>query len=280
MGAVLKQTWKEFRDDDAMTHAAALAFYSLLSLIPFMSLVLVIVGLFMRSETAADQILGFVRNLVGRDVAGVLKAMFDRSESYGGHATSIVGILVLLLGATALVGHLQRGLNQMLDVGPSKPGGKLKLFFKKKGKFLLTILAVAAAVIGLLALSFVLSYLVRTLGAPGWVYNLLHYAAAFGIGYLLISYLFAFVPDSMMPFREVRSGALITTVLLVAGQLAIGIYFRLSKKEQMYGYMASIILFVVWIYYSAVVLYFGAELTRVLAQRAPAKTAANTQEHT
>ena len=57
-------------------------------------------------------------------------------------------------------------------------------------------------------------------------------------------------------------------------------YFRLSKKEQMYGYMASIILFVVWIYYSAVVLYFGAELTRVLAQRAPAKTAANTQEHT
>ncbi len=269
MRDLLKNTWREFQDDNAMTHAAALAFYALLSLIPFLSLVLLIIGLFMRSEAAADQILAFVKDFVGRDVADILAAMFERSESYGGRATSITGIAVLLIGATVLVGHLQRGLNQIFDVQPRKMGAgeKIKAFFKRKGKLLLTVVAVAVAVIGLLVISFGLSYAVRSVGAPSWLYSLLHYIVAFTVAYLFIAFLFVFIPDTKLSFKQTRIGALVTTILLIAGQVAMGVYFRYSNKEQMYGFMGSLILFVLWIYYSAVVLYLGAELTQVLAKR-------------
>lgn len=269
MRDLLKNTWREFQDDNAMTHAAALAFYALLSLIPFLSLVLLIIGLFMRSEAAADQILAFVKDFVGRDVADILAAMFERSESYGGRATSITGIAVLLIGATVLVGHLQRGLNQIFDVQPRKMGAgeKIKAFFKRKGKLLLTVVAVAVAVIGLLVISFGLSYAVRSVGAPSWLYSLLHYIVAFTVAYLFIAFLFVFIPDTKLSFKQTRIGPLVTTILLIAGQVAMGVYFRYSNKEQMYGFMGSLILFVLWIYYSAVVLYLGAELTQVLAKR-------------
>jgi membrane protein len=266
---LLKNTWREFQDDDAITHAAALAFYALLSLIPFLSLVLLIVGLFLRGETAAAEILGFVQDFVGEDVANILATMFERSESYGGRATSIVGIVILLIGATVLVGHLQKGLNEIFDVQQRqmKTGARIKAFLKRKGKLLLTVVAVAVAVIGLLVVSFALSYMVRTIGAPSWLYSLLHYIAAFVIAYLFIACIFWFVPDAKLTFKQVRAGALVTTILFIVGQVAIGIYFQYARKEQMYGVMASLILFVLWIYYTAVVLYLGAELTHVLAKK-------------
>ncbi|MBE0534249.1 MAG: YihY/virulence factor BrkB family protein [Phycisphaerae bacterium] len=268
MKKLLKTTWKEFKDDNAMTHAAALAFYALLSLIPFLSLVLLIVRIFMRGEAASNQILGFVEDFVGKNVADILGAMFERSESYGGRASSIMGIVVLLIGATVLVGHLQRGLNHMFDVEERQMATKekVKTFFKTKGKLLLTVVAVAVAVIGLLIVSFALSYVVRTVGAPSWLFDLLHYAAAFAIVYFFITYLFMFVPDAKLTFKQIRGGSLVTTILFIVGQVAIGIYFRYSQTEQMYGFMASIILFVLWVYYSAMVLYFGAELTHVWAK--------------
>lgn len=267
---MLKETGQSWWQDEGPRHGAALAFYSILSLGPLLLICLSVAGLVFGREAAHSHLLAGLESMLGQDGAQALRELLRNSaaEEEKGLAAAALGLAVLVFGASNVFAQLQTTLNRIWRVGPPQGHGILRLVRDRFMSF--------AMVLGtgfLLLVSLVLTSLLAALGswfsgrlpslAPAL--ELLHGAIAFAVAALLFAMIFKILPDIRIAWRDVWTGAALTALLFTIGKWAIGFYLGHTAVASAYGAAGSIVVILVWVYYSAQILFLGAEFTRIRA---------------
>jgi membrane protein len=265
MISLLKQTFWKWSEDKAPRLGAALAYYAVFSIPPLVLLVIGIIGLVYHGDVtgAIQRQLG---TLIGESTARTMMETGRQQSSNGGVIAAIVGIVLLLFGASGVFGELQDALNTIWRVQAKKSGGVMVII---KDRFLSFTMVLGIAF--LLLISLILSAVIAAIG--GWlpggeaVGHIIELALSFGVTTLLFAMIFKILPDVKLSWNDVWIGSIVTAVLFTAGKFAIGLYLGKGSIGSAYGTAGSVIVMIVWIYYSAQILYFGAEFTHVYASR-------------
>jgi membrane protein len=270
-----KQTASEWSEDNATRLAAALAFYTVLSIAPLLMLAIAIIGLVFGEDAARGQVASELASVVGPQAGEGIETVIQHANSpSGGTVGSIVSVAVLLFGASGVFGELQSALNTIWEVKP-KPGLGIKGFLRARLFSFTMVLSVAF----LLLVSLVLSAGLSAVGAffehklPGGagVWSVLNFIVSFGVITGLFALIFKTVPDVEIPWRDVWMGAALTALLFSIGKLGLGLYLGRTSVASPYGAAGSIIVLVIWVYYATQILFMGAEFTQVYARSRGAK---------
>lgn len=270
---LVKKAFSEWSDDKASRLAAALAYYTVFSLVPLLVIVIALAGLLGRGSAAQDQILLQLQNLIGQEGRQFFQDMIaGASKPAAGIIATVVGFVTLLFGALAVFGELQESLNTIWEV-KLKPvkglGGSLKRLIVQRLLSFTMILGIGFLLLVSLVLSAVLAsiqgYMAYLLPAPEIVLNLLNFVVSFGVIMLLFAMMFKILPDAQIAWKDVWLGSAITALLFTIGKIAIATYLGRSAIRSSFGAAGSIALVLVWVYYSAQILFLGAEFTQVYA---------------
>ncbi len=266
--ALLRQAGAAWLDDNAPTLGAALAFYTLFSLAPVLIVAVSVAGFAFGEKAAQGEIVRQFQGLMGVQGAGAIETILQSTNHPGlGVLATALGLLAILVGASGAFNELQDALNIIWKVNSTKSFWRVALrhrFFSlglvvATGFLLLTslvitaFLAAAGRLIGtLLPVSIV-------------VLESMNFIFSFVVITLLFALIFKFIPDTTIPWRDVWMGAAVTSLLFTMGKVIIGFYLGHSALTSAYGAAASLVIFLVWIYYSAQILLFGAEITHIYA---------------
>jgi membrane protein len=250
--------------------AASLAFYTLLSLAPLVILTIALAGVVMGEDTARDRIIHEVGQLVGPEGAKTINTVVESAhQSNDGVLSTVIGLVVLFVGASGVFGELQYAMNTIWGVKPKKTSGLVLLLRERVFSFAMVI-SVAFLLLVSLVVSAVLAGLGRFMAGslPGGdsVWQVLNVVLSIGIITGLFAVIFKVVPDVEVRWRDVWVGALATAVLFTIGKQLLGIYLGKSSVASAYGAAGSIVALVVWVYYSSQLVFFGAEFTQVYAR--------------
>lgn len=270
---LLKETFTEWNEDKASRLAAALAYYTVFSIAPLLILVIAIAGAVLGEEAARGEIVGQIQGLVGRDGAQVIETAIEGASQPGensGLIPSLVSIGVLIFGATGVFIQLQEALNTIWGVAP-KPGQNIRTFVWSRFLSLGMVLVIAFLLLVSLVVSTVLAifsnYMNGLFPALQAVWSVVNFVISFGVITFLFAMIFKFLPDAKIAWSDVTLGAAITALLFTIGKSLIGLYLGNSSFSSTYGAAGSLVVILAWVYYSAQILFFGAEFTQVYARR-------------
>ena len=267
---LFKQAFIEFIQDKVPRLGAALSYYTIFSLAPLLLIAIAIAGLVFGRQAAQGQIFGQLRGVLGENSAKMVQEMVaSAGKPRSGAIAAILGVVTLIFGASGVFGQLKDALNTIWDVEPKKDAGIPGMI---KDRFLS-----AAMVFGigfLLLVSLIIDATISALGKyagshlPGGeaIWQILQNVVALGVVTVLFAMIFRFLPDLKIEWRDVWLGAMLTAVLFLIGKIALGIYFGKSAVGSSYGAAGSLVLVLLWVYYSAQILLFGAEFTQVYAR--------------
>jgi membrane protein len=268
---LLKETFSDWSEDKASRLAASLAYYTIFSIAPLIIIVIAVAGLVFGREAVQGQIEGQLQGLVGEDGAGLIQEMVQgaSNESTSVIAT-IIGVATLLFGATGVFGQLQDALNTIWEVEP-KPGRGIMGIIKDRfisfsmilgvGFLLLVSLVLSA---GLAALNEFMSGMFDSMAYMGEVIN---FVISFGVITLLFAMIYKILPDVEIAWSDVWIGAAVTALLFTLGKFLIGLYLGHSAVASSFGAAGALVVVLIWLYYSAQILFLGAEFTQVYAKR-------------
>jgi len=268
---VVKQTVHEWSDDNAPRLGAALAYYTIFSIAPLLLIVVAIAGLWFGRAAAQQQIMDQVSGLVGENGGKTIQSMLEAANKpHAGIIASVIGVVTLLFGATGVFLQLQDALNTIWEVKP-KPGQGIKGFIRHR----ILSLAMVFGIGFLLLVSLVVSAGLAAAGKwmegamPGGeeVWHAINFIVSIAVVGVLFALMFKYLPDVKVAWKDVWLGALITAVLFTAGKFALGLYLGRSSVSSAYGAAGSLVVVLLWVYYSAQILFFGAEFTQVYANR-------------
>jgi membrane protein len=270
VGSVLKATVVEWIDDNAARVAAALAFYTLLSMAPLVVLSISIAGFVLGEDAARQQLVNEVGALVGPQAGEALNAVVASAhKSDSGVISSIIGVVVLLVGASGVFGELQYALNTIWGVKAKPNRGILAMAKERLFSFSLVV-GVAFVLLVSLIVSAVLSGMGRFMedALPGGavVWQGVNIVVSLAVVTVLFAMIYKVVPDAEIRWRDVWVGALVTAVLFSAGKYLLGLYLGTSSVASSYGAAGSVVALVVWVYYSSQLVFLGAEFTQVFAR--------------
>jgi len=268
---LLKETFKSWSEDKVPRLAAALSYYTLFALAPLLLILIAIAGLFFGKQAASGQIAEQIRHTLGPQVAQAITQIIENAHRpRAGIIATIVGVVTLLLGASGVFGQLQEALNTIWEVEP-KPGRGLWGLIKGRflsftmvlgvGFLLLVSLVLSAAMQALMTF---MGHLAPALSAIGPIVDVVATLIVFT---LLFAMIYRFLPDAKIEWSDVWIGAAMTAVLFAVGKFLIGLYLGRSSVASSYGAAGSLVVLLLWIYYAAQILFFGAEFTKVYAQR-------------
>ena len=268
---MFKAAFAEWSEDKASRLAAALSYYSAVSLAPLLIVLLSIAGLVFGREAASGHIAGQVQGLVGQDRAQVIEDIIaNANKPATGVVSGVVGTIILLLGAAGVFGALQDGLNTVWEVEP-KPGRGVVGILKDRFLSLTMVLGVGFLLLVSLVLSAALAllgkYFAVILPLHPLVLEVMNFVLSFGVITLLFALMFKILPDVEIAWSDVWIGAAITALLFTIGKVLIGLYLGRSTIGTTYGAAGSLVVILIWIYYSAQILFFGAELTQVYTNK-------------
>lgn len=258
-------------DDDAVRLGASLAYYTLFAIAPILLVATAIAGMVFGAEAVRGEIVGQLDHLIGREGARAVQSLLEgASQRRTGILATVIGSITFVVAATGAFLELQATLNTIWRVKP-KPGVHLRAFFLDRlrsfglvvaiGFLLMVSLAVTAA---LAALN---GWLSRYAPDVPLLWNGVSMVVSLVVTTGLFALLFRFLPDVRLRWRDVMTGALATAVLFMFGQLLIGLYLGQSSMASTYGAAGSVMILLLWVYYSCQILLFGAEFTRVYAER-------------
>lgn len=267
----LKQAAKQYGKDRAPRLAAALAYYTIFSIAPLLIIVISVVGLVYGSAEARSQLVGQLQQVIGSDAAGLIETMIQRTAETGsGVIATIIGLLTLLVGATTVFAQLQAALNEIWDVAPDRSQGFMHLLFVRLRGFGL-VLALGFLLLVSFVLQAVLNVIVSNfsgvLPASDWIWYLLNLLLTLALVAAVFAAIFRVLPDVDLTWNDVWKGALVTAVLFKIGESLIGLYLGASGVRSTYGAAGSLVVLLLWIYFSAQILLFGAEFTKANSRR-------------
>ena len=270
--AVLKATFKEFNDDNCPSMAASLSYATVFALPPLLMLLFGILGVFVDPGDLRGRVLSEMQGLLGEQGAQMIGSIINQSNKPGTGVMAVIGVVILIVGATGAFGQLQQSLNTAWGVKPDPAQGGIKSFI---GKRLLSFGMIL--VIGfMLLISFVIAALISALGgllrssfgdAGQIIAQIVQTFVGLGVAWLLFGLMFKYMPDAEISWKDVGFGALVTSVLFTIGRFAIGLYLGHSTSPNAFGAAAALAVLLIWIYYAALILLIGAEFTQVWARR-------------
>ena len=267
---LVKKTIKEWNEDKASRLAAALAYYTVFSIPPLLVVAIGIASLFTERSVVEDQLINQAGSLMGSQGSEAIETILESVESPGNSEIlpTIIGIVLLLFGASGVFTQLQDAMNTIWDVEADPDRGFIGAI---KERFLSFTMVLAIGFV--LLVSLLLSTLLTTFGdfvgqiisETEMILLVVNFVISFGAIALLFALIFKVVPDVDITWRDVAIGSLLTAVLFKLGEYALGIYFERSDPTSAFGAAGSVILLLLWVYYSVQILFLGAEFTQVYA---------------
>ncbi|MGZ3298523.1 MAG: YihY/virulence factor BrkB family protein [Asticcacaulis sp.] len=264
---ILKTTLAEANNDKVPLLGAALAFYSMLSIGPLLLITIAIAGMVFGQAAIGGYISDEIRRLTGPASSQAIQSILTNSHGLRGSLTAtIIGVITLVISSTGFFAQMQDALNLIWDV-QGKPHGKW-WFFKKRFLSFLMILGIGVVLMAALVVSAILSMLgVLYAGIfTRFVLHLLNFIISFGVVTVLFAMIFNILPDVTIKWRDVWVGAGMTALLFTFGKFLIALYLGHSALSSTYGAAGSIIVVMIWIYYSTQIFFLGAEFTHVYAR--------------
>lgn len=274
MITILKQTFSDFGEDKCTRIAAALAYYTAFSLAPMLLLIISVCQLVFEPEDVRGQVEKEVAAVVGDEGAEQIKTMLDTdtAEEKQGTMATTVSLIFMLVGATGLFAQLQGALNDVWEVAPDPEQGGIKNFITKRIISLGMVLTVAFLLLVSLAASSALHTFDASIDRwlPGdsasTLLSIGNYVFSFVILTCLFAAMFKVLPDAKVEWANVWVGAVTTSVLFLVGKMAIAFYVGSKGMEDTYGAAGSLVVVLMWVYYSAIIFLLGAEFTQAWAK--------------
>lgn len=275
IGGLLGETVTRFAADNAPRLGAALAYYTVISLAPLLLVFVGIIGQVLGREAARGEIVEQVRGTIGPEAAELVQQAIEAAgQDSSGLVATVVGVVALFLGATTVFANLNGSLNTIWGVEPVPGEGGL---LRAVRNFFVNRLTTFAAVVGigfLLLVSLGVSagieaasrFFADQLPVPPGTLRLVNLVVSVGVVTFLFAYIYRAIPDVRIAWRDVFTGAFITAVLFTLGKYLIGLYLGNSSVGSAYGAAGSLVVLLVWIYYSALIFFLGAEFTQVYAR--------------
>jgi len=272
---ILKLSYQGWKEDRASRLSAALAYYTIFSLAPMLVIVIAITGLLWEADVVRTQILNQVQGLVGAEGSDFIAGMITNTGTPARDLfATIIGIITLLFGALGVFNELHNSLNIIWEVEEEKTKG----FFQTIKKIIIDRLLSFTMILGIgflllvsLVISTGISAVQETIGNifpfSELILQIINLVVSIGVITVLFALMFKFLPDAEIAWRDVWLGAFVTALLFSIGKTAIGIYLGNSAVASSFGAAGSLVLLLLWIYYSAQILFFGAEFTQVYARR-------------
>lgn len=272
--SLLIEAGRRFGEDRAPRLSAALAFYTVLSLAPLLLVIVGIAGQVYGEEAVRGEIVAQIQDAVGREVAVLVEnALRAAAIQADGWRMALIGIVGLLIGASTLFVHVKYALNDIWGIAPRRTGGGV---IRAVLDFLVTRVLAAAALIGIgILLASLMLASAALEGLAVWFNHLLPMPAIFlrigaivlalGIATVLFAYIYRMLPDARMRWKDVWFGAIVTSLLFSLGKELIAIYLARGAVGSAYGAAGALVVLLVWIYYTALIFFFGAELTQAFA---------------
>lgn len=264
---VLSEMVATWNQHSASAHSAALAFYTIFSLAPILVVVIALAGLVYGEDAVRGLIFNEFRGLMGDQAALLVQEVLrSAARPATGRIATALGFVTLLLGATAVFGQLQDSLNRVWDVAP-KPGAVVTTLLRKRALSFAVVLSLGFLLLVSLVLSAALSafsgYLARHLAIPAAALEASNFLLSFLIVTLLFATIYRLLPDVRLEWRDVLLGSVVTALLFVVGKSLIGFYLGRTSVASAYGAAGSLVVVLLWVYYSALIFFFGAIFTRV-----------------
>ncbi len=269
--AVLKSSASEFSSNNSFRHAAALSYYTIFSLPPLLLIVITVASAVYGGEAISGQVYGQLKGLVGPETAKFLQnsiAKFTLQQR--GPVATTIGVATLFFAATTFFVTLQESINDIWNLKVKTYGIGITAFIKQRFLSFGLILSVAL----LLLISFVISAVLSAF--TGWLQSrlpetgiiaikLVDFTLSLGVTTLLFALIYRFLPDAIIRWRDVLIGAFITALLFVVGKFLIAFYIAQSDPGSAFGAAGSAIVLLLWVNYSSLIIFFGAEFTQEFA---------------
>lgn len=270
MGSVLGKAFQGFDDDKVFKLSASLAYYTVFSIGPMIIVVTYLAGVIFGRDAVQGTIFSHIQNLVGSDAALQIQNIIKNAAlSNKSSIAATIGVVTLLIGATTVFAEIQESINMIWNLKPKPKKGWLKMIMNRLLSFSV-IVSLGFIMLVSLVMNGLIEALMDRLGAyfPNVTVVLL-YATNLLVTFLVITTLFAVIfkvlPDARIKWKDVMVGSMVTAVLFMIGKFAITFYIGKADIGNTYGAAGSLVVLLVWVYYSSVILYFGAEFTKAYA---------------
>jgi membrane protein len=270
MWTVLKNSFSGFSDDKVTRLSGSLAYYTVFSMGPLLVLIISLCGIFLGREAAEGQIYGTLVGFVGQDTAAQLQQII-RNANIGdkGKIAAIVGGVTLLIGATTVFAEIQDAINDIWGLKAKPKRGWVKMLTNRFLSFSV-IISLGFILLVSLAISGLIEGLSDRLQAAYpdvtvVVFYIVNLVLTFIVTTFIFAVIFKVLPDASIKWRDVAIGSIVTALLFILGKFAIGVYIRQTEVGSTYGTAGSLAVVLVWVYYSSMILYFGAEFTKAYA---------------
>jgi membrane protein len=267
---ILKDTVSGFTDDKALKFSASLSYYTIFALAPLLLLLISLVSLFLGKEAVQGQLFGDINGMLGNEAAAQVQEMIKNLELSGKTTSAvIIGVITLIVGATSVFAEIQDSINIIWRVKAKPKRGWVKIL---KDRLLSSSLIIGLGF--LLVVSLVVNGAIQVLNdrlmayfpnVTVLIFEIVNVIISFVVISVLFGIIFKVLPDVKIHWRDVRMGAFSTALLFMLGRYLIGLYIKTAGTASTYGAAGSVIIILVWVYYTAAILYFGAVFTRVLA---------------
>src|SRR5918912_96427 len=263
---------QDWWQDNCLRLAASLAYYTALSLAPLILLIVGVVALVLDRQQVAQQLTAQLEGLRGPAGRELITSILTTTSPQGGTLATIIGLVTLCIGATAVFGELQATMNLIWEVQPAPTSGVWAGIWAWLRERIFS-LAIVFALAFLLLVSLVISAALAGAAAlfQGPEQAVLSRVLEIAVSLLVLTFVFAllykYVPDAEIGWRDVWLGGLITAVLFTLGKTAIGVYLGRASVGSAYDAAGSMVVLLVWVYYSGLIMFFGAEFTHAWATR-------------
>lgn len=268
---LLKQTYTAFTDDRGLKLSASLAYYTIFSIAPMLIVLISVTGIFYGQEAVQGKIFSQLNDFIGNQSAAQVQDILKQMQLSGkGTFAIITGVITLLIGASGVFIEIQDSINLIWRVKAKPKRGWVKLIVDR-----VLSLSMIASLGFLLIVSLIVNGIVLALSAilarflpqiTILIIEILNHGITLFVLVALFSIIYKVLPDVEIEWRDVTAGAIFTSLLFMLGKYLIGLYIASSSIASVYGAAGSFLLIIVWVYYSAAILYFGAEFTQVYAQ--------------
>ena len=274
---VTLRAFQDWWNDNCLRLAASLAYYTALSLAPLILLIVGVVGIVLDRQQVGSQLSAQIEGLIGPAGRDLVTSILAATNPQGGTLATVIGLLTLLIGATAVFGELQATLNLVWEVRPAPTNGVwagIWAMLRERLFSLALVLALAFLLLVSLVISAALAGATALFHGPeqAVLSRILEIVVSLLVLTFVFAFLYKYVPDAEIGWRDVWLGGLITAVLFTLGKTAIGFYLGQASVGSAYGAAGSLIALLVWVYYSALIMFFGAEFTHAWTIRHHAVT--------
>lgn len=268
---LIKETFTEWTRHNAPKLGAALAYYTVLSLAPLVIVVIAVIGLVFGRDAAQGQIMAEIQGMVGSQGAQAIQTVVaNASKPASGIIASLLGLLTLFFGASGVFVELRDSLNRIWEV-PPRPDGVIWSMIRERFLSFGMVLAIGFVLLVSLILSAGLAaagaYVSGFLPIPAWILEIANSVLSLLVFTALFALIYMVLPETDIAWSDTLLGAAVTSVLFTIGKYLIGLYLGTASIASTYGAAGSLVIVLIWVYYSAQVFFFGAEFTHVYALR-------------